>query len=509
MKGTKSKFIIGSLFFLLAVSIIIVAEWVIENFGIISIEQYLFHLMVPLKGSNNSVFHDAIVACVPIILIIVMIISVIGVFSMKYPKRVLVNIMVGSKKIKIKLLSFNWLKKNYLIVSIITLVIVCIYYSNQLGVSAYIYNKSQSTTLYEDYFVDPKNVQLAFPEEKKNVIFIQLESMESTYTSYEYGGAFEVDLIPELRELALNVENTHFSNTELLGGMKSAHNTEWTIAGMVSQTAGLPLQNSAILDGNNYGDKEYFLPNAISLGDLLEAEGYSNYLMVGSDSDFAGRRNYFEQHGNYQIYDYYTALEESVIPEDYYVWWGYEDKVLFEYAKEKILDAAENGPFNFHLLTVDTHFSDGYLDENAPIIYDQQFFNVLSYSSSMIYEFVSWIQEQEFYENTVIVLTSDHLTMDAAFISQIDDNYERTIYNVIINSEVMTVNTTNRIFTSFDMFPTILASIGVQIEGERLGFGTNLYSSKETIPEEIGMEEFNSELAKYSSFYNKHFLLGI
>ena len=29
-----------------------------------------------------------------------------------------------------------------------------------------------------------------------------------------------------------------------------------------------------------------------------------------------------------------------------------------------------------------------------------------------------------------------------------------------------------------DMFPTILASLGAQIEGDRLGIGTNLFSNK-------------------------------
>ena len=54
--------------------------------------------------------------------------------------------------------------------------------------------------------------------------------------------------------------------------------------------------------------------------------------------------SYFTQHGQYEIYDYYTAIEKGKIPEDYYVWWGFEDSKLYEYAKEerehayKILD---------------------------------------------------------------------------------------------------------------------------------------------------------------------------
>ena len=52
-----------------------------------------------------------------------------------------------------------------------------------------------------------------------------------------------------------------------------------------------------------------------------------------------------------------------------------------------------------------------------------------------------------------------------------------------------------------DYFPTILASIGVKIEGERLGLGTNLFSDEQTLIEKYGYDEVNSNLSKYSKFY--------
>ena len=85
---------------------------------------------------------------------------------------------------------------------------------------------------------------------------------------------------------------------------------------------------------------------------------------------------------------------------------GYEDSKLFEFAKDKLLElASQDEPFNFTLLTADTHFVAGYLDSSCAEPYDDQFENVLLCSSNMIYDFVRWIQEQDFYENTTIVLT--------------------------------------------------------------------------------------------------------
>ena len=60
---------------------------------------------------------------------------------------------------------------------------------------------------------------------------------------------------------------------------------------------------------------------------------------------------------------------------------------------------------------------------------------VLHCSSKQVTEFVSWIQQQDFYENTTIVISGDHLTMDSDFCENIDPDYTRTVYNVIINSD--------------------------------------------------------------------------
>ena len=80
------------------------------------------------------------------------------------------------------------------------------------------------------------------------------------------------------------------------------------------------------------------------------------------------------------------------------------------------------------------------------------------------------------------------------------------MYNVIINSAIEGTNTINRNFTTMDMYPTILASIEVQIEGERLGLGTNLFSGKQTLLEEFGYDYLDKELRKKSTFYNEALL---
>ena len=72
------------------------------------------------------------------------------------------------------------------------------------------------------------------------------------------------------------------------------------------------------------------------------------------------------------------------------------------------------------MLTVDTHFEDGYVCEQCPTEYDTQYSNVMACSSRQVGEFLKWIQQQDFYENTTIVISGDHPTMDSDYCAEID-----------------------------------------------------------------------------------------
>ena len=127
-----------------------------------------------------------------------------------------------------------------------------------------------------------------------------------------------------------------------------AYNTSWTMAAMVAHTAGIPLKTVFNQDDVSTYEAGTTLPGAYSIGDILKKEEYRQYIMVGSDLTFGGRRNYFKNHGNYTEFDYYTAIEDGIIDEDYYVFWGYEDEKLFDYAKKELKEISKSDePFNF------------------------------------------------------------------------------------------------------------------------------------------------------------------
>lgn len=56
-----------------------------------------------------------------------------------------------------------------------------------------------------------------------------------------------------------------------------------------------------------------------------------------------------------------------------------------------------------------------------------------------------------------------------------------------------------------DMFPTTLAALGVEIDGNKLGLGTNLFSGEETLREELDANYINKELKRNDKMYNQFY----
>ena len=467
-------------------------NWVLDTWGLLSIDEIIFHLKVPLDGTNSDVVLDGINACVPLAVLVLFlsIFLIIGLRN-KHGKCMIALFLVA--------------------------VIACgsagraayeVY--DELDVKEYLVSQKKESHFIEQNYVDPRTTKITFPDKKRNLIYIYLESMESTFASKGDGGGLDFNCIPELTTLA--EENTNFSNSDKLGGGYPAYGGTWTMAGIFSQTSGIPIKNSEQTDDVNatLAEQSSFSSQARNLEDILADEGYNQCFMIGSDATFGGRRAYFESHGKgkTEICDYNTAKENGQIPEDYYVWWGYEDQKLFANAQEKLTElSSKDEPFNFTMLTVDTHFEDGYVCEQCQNEFgDNQYANVMACSSRQVDAFVKWIQQQPFYENTTIVISGDHLTMDSDFCNDVSEDYERSVYNVFINLpeglDTSFEKTHNREFATLDMFPTTLAAMGVTIEGDRLALGVNLFSDEQTLTEQYGRKGLDKELMKKSKFYD-------
>ncbi|WP_438315682.1 LTA synthase family protein [Sporosarcina sp. FA9] len=481
--------------------LITAANYYVNVYGSDYINEILFYIATGLEGANFSVVTDFIKSQY-FMYIILLAIMLFPLYSRNKRYSVVVKYKEKEKQFQVFPV-FKTLKgKSIYTFIVLSAGLVFAYFATEIDL--YVSSLNDNSTFIEDNYVDPNDVNITFPQKRRNLIVLYLESMEPTMMSEVNGGAWGYSVMPELEKLAM--DNVNFSNTEMLGGMLPAIGTTWTVGGLVSTTAGIPLRIS--VGGGNY-NSDNLLSGATTLGDILHKEGYNSQFIFGSEAKYGGRYQYFTKHGDYKIFDVETAIERNYMTEKDKVFWGFEDSNLFEWAKDEILQlSSEDEPFNFGLLTVNTHFPDGWMEKDSPENFPTQYENVHAHSSKLVDAFMEWLQEQSFYENTTVVLVGDHKSMqsDEYYEARVSDNYTRVVFNAFINAPINPDKEKLRTFTSLDIFPTILASIGAEIEGDRLGLGVNLFSKTPTLAEEYGFENLNKELNKKSIFYDTKFL---
>ena len=476
----------AALFLFLADVLIMLAVWLEQKYARVDFDQLLFQLKTTSKGVESTLLNSALIQVGLLSLLL------IGLEVWLYLR------LAGRRNL-------IFIKKHILSFTLVMFAVSLFLCSVTVHIFPFVKAETQESDFIQNHYIKPQSSLLHFPEQKRNLIYIYLESMESTFADPSAGDMITACYIPELADLA--EKNLNFSHNSGLGGALSYTGTTWTAAAMVAQTAGVPVKIA--LKADTYGGEgDAFLPGVTSIGQILEEQGYRQVLLVGSNAEFHGREVYFTEHGNYEILDTDSLKAAKRLPEDYEAWWGFEDEKLFSYAREELTRLAEAGaPFNFTMLTADTHFPDGCPCRLCEDLYDTQYANVLACSSRQVADFISWIQEQPFYENTTIVISGDHLTMDGDFMEDVNPEYTRSIYNCIIHAPVEPAREKNRLFGTFDLFPTTLAALGVTIDGDRLALGTNLFSARKTLTEQYGYDFLAEELQKQSDFYDSELLL--
>ena len=465
------------------------ANWIIHKFGPVTYEQIMFHLNMPFDSETRlmmSYFKNSIMTATIVVLVLVLL------FCRKYKFHI-----KAIDKIR------DYIYNKRLMISLGWLAFCCLWFFVRMNVWTMInYRniKSETSNFYEQNYVIPQHTKITFPKHKRNLVLLFMESMEATYAKTPKHDYFDADLIPELHHLAK--QNINFSDNEYIGGSYPIDGTQWTQAGLFAQTCGAPIQ-LPIGDANLFHPKESFYPNAWCLYDILKQKGYAESFLIGSNGEFAGMNRFVETHGKQKLLDIMYYAKRDNIKVSFEKTTKLPDKQLFEYAKEELSDlASQNKPFVFTLMTLDTHYGTAkFADDICERKYgaDNNIKNVISCSSYQIGEFINWLKAQDFYHDTVVVMLGDHLTMNEWFSSDMN----RKVLNIFIYTPNGADRTKNRIFTSFDIYPTIVESLGAKISGHRLGLGTSLFSDIPTLTEsKMSVEEMDTEVRKSSKLYD-------
>src|SRR5471030_966111 len=280
---------------------------------------------------------------------------------------------------------------------------------------------SGDTADFDTYYKVPQKV---IKGKKPNLVYIFGESLERTY--------FDEQTFPGLTtELSRHKDaSIDFTGTRQVPG------TGYTIAGMVSSQCGIPL--FVPFDGNASSALSTFYPENVCLGDVLKAAGYQNYFYQGAELAFAGKGTFLTSHGFDYLYGYNELRSTVVADPKYKNDWGWYDDTLLDEVFKKFVELSKAGkPFSLFTLTVDTHHPDGFISRGCtrkayPLTgKPNQSLSAVSCSQELIAAFIDKIKASGYFDNTLIVVSSDHLAMNNTAYSTLHKQNRKDLFFVL------------------------------------------------------------------------------
>lgn len=355
------------------------------------------------------------------------------------------------------------------------------------GFLSYHYYKNTTSTLFEDEYVYPQNINYTFPLKKRNLILIYLESFEQNFSSEKY---YEKNLIPHLTKL--QEEGTYSLAHHDISG------TGFSIASLVSSQCGIPLR---YLPNRDIYAMKYFLPKAVCFPEILKENGYQTAIIKAADITFTNAHIFAKSHG----YDEASGVDEilSKYPKEEHkllkgAFGGVNDKTLFSYAKERLKEFSPDKPFMLTLFSLDTHTPSAYRDLTCQNTFGD-IRDVFMCTDKTVYDFVEWLKQSPYWENTTVVILGDHLLPVKIKTKGLP---KRGIFNVFLNLPPHLKINPKKTFSTFDMAPSILESLGITISPRAFGLGRSLFSHQQTLLEKIGFQKFKVNLLQNSLIYN-------
>ena len=341
--------------------------------------------------------------------------------------------------------------------------------------------------LFKDNYHPPK--QSLKNEMKYNLVWIYAEAFERIYLNQE----IFPDLAPNLAQL--EKESLSFSNVHQVWG------TGWTIAGIASSQCGVPLY-AVGRENNDLDQLPSFLPKIKGVGNILAEDGYKNIFIQGSPKVFAGNDKFLESHG-FQMFSLENIDEKYKTPRNLSRWGLNDDKTL-EFAKEKYKELkSKNQPFSIMISTINTHSPRGFV---PPDFKKKKYkngqnvtLNALHVSDYLISEFINEIKKLDTEKNTMIVISSDHLTMRNMVSETLErhPDLRRNLFMIYFPNKI-SPRISERNTSSLDEGVTVLNAMGYPLE--RFGLGVSLFSNEKNLKEKT-QNKTDDVLKSWKKYY--------
>lgn len=273
--------------------------------------------------------------------------------------------------------------------------------------------------------------------QKKNIIIIIMESLSREYVGALNQGKGHTPFLDSLIQNSLVFKNAFAS------GLKS-------IEALPSITASIPTFMDNPLITSNYAQN-----NFESLASLLNGEGYKSSFFHGVFNGTMGFDSYCRKVG----FQEYYGLEEYGKMEDYDGTWGIYDEEFFHYYYDYL--KSEKEPFFSTFFSVTLHPPFVVPEKYKDIfIKEKKVHQTVAYSDFALQTFFNKAKTQDWFNNTIFVITSDH-TCGTHYEEKYKNKIGRyAIPLLIFKGDSSLQDKRENIVQQIDIMPTILELLG-------------------------------------------------
>ncbi|MFD1038482.1 LTA synthase family protein [Virgibacillus byunsanensis] len=316
------------------------------------------------------------------------------------------------------------------------------------------------------------NAELFGIAEDKNVIFINVESMQSFLINNEVNGK---EVTPFMNSLVEDDSTYYFENFYHQTQQGKTSDSEF-----ITENSLYPSSRGAVFF--THAQNEYH-----AMPEIIKEEGYTSSVFHANNKSFWNRDQMYDSLG----FDHFYGEDAYEVNEGNSVGWGLKDKPFFEQSI-KYLQSQEE-PFYSKFITLTHHFPFELDEEDRSIDpYDSNsntlnnFFPTARYTDESLEEFFSKLKQAGLYEDSIIVMMGDH--------NGISENHNKAMAQYLDKDEITPYDFTqlqrvpffihipghdkgkvmSKVSGQIDIKPTILHMLGIETDNNML-FGEDLF----------------------------------
>lgn len=289
-----------------------------------------------------------------------------------------------------------------------------------------------------------------------NVVLIILESFGQEMIGY-YNPGYEKSLTPFLDSL--------LSNSLTFDGMANGRRS---IEALPSLLCGLPS-----LMSTDYPSSRYAINKLDGFGSILKENGYKTAFFHGGNNGTMSFNSTSKSSG----FDDYYGRDEYANDEDFDGTWGIYDKPFLQYTASKLNQYEE--PFSAVIFTLSSHhpysLPEDYITSDTT--QNTPFENTITYVDEALRNFFNTISESEWFNNTIFVITADHVNPEHKFEKYKNVRGSYRVPLAFYAPHVIEVGHIEEIAQHIDIGVSILSALN--IDDTIFSFGRNLFDSKQ------------------------------